>query len=466
MTDQARPFHQHLARLRAPPAAYRVDRPCTLGDGIDAPSDREATAAELAGRLTCFVPASGAATRLFGALTDLDLRETPDLDALRARAAHDPAARETLETITRWRELPVAALAALPEPSDLAAWVRALRDSGLPGRPKALLPFHDVDGAPSLPLRLHLAQALALADGPVVAHFTASPELRDELHRQARAIAAALPGGDRLRVEISEQDPATNLPAIELDGRPVRAGERYLCRPGGHGALLANLPADGDLVILHNVDNAPHPDRLPALLPHRRRLLGTLLDLLDARDGHVRAVRAEPSAAADARAWLTATFGLTGSDDAASALVDLDRPLRVCGVVPNAGQPGGGPFWGPDPSGRLTRQIVEAAELDRDDPAQARALRASTHFNPVDLACALRDVDGHPYDLARFVDRSRWIVTTKAHEGRPIRCLEHPGLWNGGMAGWLTLFVEVPPETFTPVKTLHDLLSPAHRGAP
>jgi hypothetical protein len=467
MTDAARTFHRHLERLRAPARPYRVDRPCTRGDGIHPAPDDGAGPEALAGRLTCFVPASGAATRLFSPVLDLDPRRIPDLEALRRAAAREAGLRPALDVVTRWAELPIVDAVTLPDPArDLGAFVCAVRDSGLPGRPKALLPFHRVAGAPTSPIRAHLAAALALAEGTVDVHFTASADLRDDLAEAAAALAAALPGGGRLRIAVSVQDPATDLPAIELDGRPVQRDGRYVCRPGGHGALLHNLPAGADLLLVHNIDNAPHPDRLGEILPHRRRLLAALLDLVAARDAHVRAVRARPDAAADARRFLATGFGLVGPEDPAAVLRDLDRPIRVCGMVPDDGQPGGGPFWGPGPEGRVTTQIVEGAEIDRDDPAQAAALAASTHFNPVDLACALRDADGATYDLDRFVDGERWIVTTKTMDGRPIRCLEHPGLWNGGMAGWLTRFVEMPPETFNPVKTLHDLFSPRHRGAP
>jgi hypothetical protein len=141
----------------------------------------------------------------------------------------------------------------------------------------------------------------------------------------------------------------------------------------------------------------------------------------------------------------------------------LDRPLRVCGMVQNSGEPGGGPFWVSGRDGRLSRQIVEATQVERSDPQQAAILAAATHFNPVDMACALHDGCGRPYALERFIDPDAAIVATKLQNGQPVRILERPGLWNGAMAGWHTLFVELPASTFNPVKTLFDLLRPAHQ---
>ncbi|HEY0783944.1 MAG TPA: DUF4301 family protein, partial [Thermoanaerobaculia bacterium] len=146
-------------------------------------------------------------------------------------------------------------------------------------------------------------------------------------------------------------------------------------------------------------------------------------------------------------------------------LIDaLARPLRVCGVVRNSGEPGGGPFWVEAPDGRVSLQIVETSQIDPRSPEQQAVLAASTHFNPVDVACALRDRNGRPYDLASFVDPATVFIAKKSHEGRPLLALERPGLWNGGMAGWNTVFVEVPDATFAPVKTVLDLLRPEHQG--
>lgn len=463
-------FQQQLTRLRSPSKPVALRRPSTLGDGIDPPPPDPGPLDEtMAARLSFFVPASGAATRLFGALMQLDPVRLADLHALQSHVQDlAPSARPALDAARGWRDLAFAPTIDLPDPArDLPGFLRALHDSDLPGSPKALLPFHRIDGEPAPPLRAHLAEVVALcgaATSPVDVHFTAAAEHLSAVQEQARRAAAAL-NAEHLRLHVSTQDPATDLPAIELDGRPVRVGERTLCRPGGHGALLKNLPSTADILLIKNIDNAAHPDHLPELIPWRRRVVAALLDLEREHHAHLRAVRAQASAATAARDWLAA-FGLTGSTQASAVLEDLHRPLRVCGMVPNQGQPGGGPFWVRRTDGRITQQIVEGVEVDHDDLSQHQCLRASTHFNPVDLACSLRDVDGEPYDLQSFVDSDRWIHTTKVHQGRPIRCLEYPGLWNGSMAGWITRFVQVPAITFNPVKTVADLLSPRHQARP
>ena len=151
-------------------------------------------------------------------------------------------------------------------------------------------------------------------------------------------------------------------------------------------------------------------------------------------------------------------------DDTQTLLDKLDRPVRVCGMVPNSGEPGGGPFWVRGRDGRVTRQIVEGAQIDKSDPEQAKILAGSTHFNPVDMVCGVSDWRGRPYDLNRFVNEDAVIITSKRMEGQELKVLELPGLWNGAMAGWHTLFVEIPPEAFNPVKTVFDLLRPAHQA--
>jgi hypothetical protein len=235
--------------------------------------------------------------------------------------------------------------------------------------------------------------------------------------------------GARFLVTFSEQAPSTDTIAGDPAGGPFRtATGELLFRPGGHGALLANLAdlahAGADVVLVKNVDNVvPEARRGPTLL-WKRLLTGLLARLED--EGR------------------------------------RDRPIRVCGVVRNEGEPGGGPFWVAGPDGE-SLQIVESAQADLKDPAQAAVWKAGTHFNPVDLACSLRDASGRPFDLRRFVDEEAVFISEKTHEGLPLKALERPGLWNGTMAFWETVFVEVPKETFAPVKTVLDLLRPEHR---
>jgi hypothetical protein len=228
--------------------------------------------------------------------------------------------------------------------------------------------------------------------------------------------------GARFSVSFSEQSSATDTIAGGADGGPFRtASGGLLFRPGGHGALLKNLGdvarAGGDVVLVKNVDN---------VVPDARRgptLLWTRLERTSRRE----------------------------------------RPIRVCGVVRNEGEPGGGPFWVGGP-GAPSLQIVESAQVDLKDPGQAAIWNTATHFNPVDIACSLREPSGKPFDLSRFVDENAVFIAEKTHDGKPLKALERPGLWNGAMAFWETVFVEVPRETFAPVKTVLDLLRPEHHS--
>jgi len=210
------------------------------------------------------------------------------------------------------------------------------------------------------------------------------------------------------------------------------------------------------------------PDHLRApAIEWMQLLLGHVATLQADRDRHLVALgaAASPAARASALDFARAGLGLDVATDAAVATLValLDRPLRVCGVVRNTGEPGGGPFWVRDADGRCSAQIVESAQIDLSNPDQRRAFASATHFNPVFLACAVRDAHGRAYDLRRFVDPRAVFISHKSKDGRELKALERPGLWNGAMAHWTTLFVEVPNATFTPVKTINDLLRPAHQ---
>jgi hypothetical protein len=256
-----------------------------------------------------------------------------------------------------------------------------------------------------------------------------------------------------------------------MDGRPFRSSNgRLLLRPSGHGALIDNLDdLGGDIVLVKNIDNVA-PDRLREPTLTWSRLLGGLaLDLQAGAFELMEALeRGEPDAIVEASRFAAGHFhrGSSGEPPRAEAAIALlDRPIRICGMVVNEGDPGGGPFWVRDGSGGLSLQIVEGAQINHDKPGQRAALAASTHMNPVFMACALADRSGRSYDLKRFMDPGAVIIARKSHEGRDLLALERPGLWNGAMSGWNTVFVETPVEVFNPVKTVVDLLRPAHQPA-
>jgi len=487
---------RQLALLRSPPLAFLVDRPCTVGDGIRRLDRAEVDelaeafeAARRAGRATKLVPASGAATRMFRSLSALR-SEDPfpgDEDSRRRRAVGDPAAAHLLRLRERLAEFPfypalqevLARDGRVVEDASDSEILDALldsRDLGLADRPKGLIPFHRYAGGEvRSAFEEHLAEgAEYVRDGHGVArfHFTVGPEHRDAFHKAAQLAAAVIGGRDtRFRVELSTQSPATDTLAITPAGEPFRTGSgRLLLRPGGHGALIGNLAQSaGDLVFLKNVDNVLPRDRHAEVARWQAALGGLLVRVQDAvhRLLHRIVDQDDAEATMEGLGWIRSELGLeppAGADR--DWLRDrLERPLRVAGVVENTGEPGGGPFWTRRPDGSITPHIVERAEIDLEREDQVAILSRATHFNPVQIACALRDRHGRLFDLPRFVDEQAVFVARKSHEGRPLVALERPGLWNGAMAGWNTLFVEIPGDHFAPVKTVFDLLRPAHRGS-
>jgi hypothetical protein len=485
-----------LAHFASPPAALSLLRPCRASDGVKILSEGEQEAAlaawakaSAAGRFSKFVPASGAASRMFKALSAF--LESGTTDARAAAAAGDADAKEVaafldgLPRLAFERDLSDAAARLGVAEGDARGIVSAmlsregLRYSEIP---KGLIPFHRSPEGPWTPFEEHLAEAAAhaaRADGLCRLHFTVAEEWLAPFEALASRAKARLEPELRARFEISFsiQHRSTDTIAAEGDGSPFRQKDgSLLFRPGGHGALLLNLQElGGDLVYLKNIDNVVPRARQP-LVVLWKKLIGGHLALLEERVSEYLAAAADPKAPdlLLRRGLLFArdAFGHEGAEallDASPAAVRaflagaLDRPVRVCGVVRNEGEPGGGPFWVRDAAGRVSAQIVESSQVDAREPGQKEVWSKSTHFNPVDLVCSLRDPAGRPRALPRFVDPGTVFISRKSKDGRDLLALERPGLWNGAMAGWNTVFVEVPLATFAPVKTVLDLLRPDHQ---
>jgi hypothetical protein len=341
--------------------------------------------------------------------------------------------------------------------------------------PKGRLLFHrDANGARTA-FEEHLVEAARYArrkDGTCRLHFTVSVEHRrgfealfDRVGPEwARQLDA------RWELDWSHQQPSTDTLAADTNGNPMRDVEgQIVFRPGGHGALIENIGQLGaDLVYVKNIDNV-QPEHARAATVLWKKLLGGLLAQTE-RQVHrwVRILSDEQATSSEieeAAEFARGAFAIdvSGADSRETLMRLLHRPLRVAGVVKNTGEPGGGPFWVRGSDGQARPQIVETAQVDPGDASQQAILGKSTHFNPVDLVCAVRDAAGKPFDLSAYIDEDSAIVTTKSSAGRDLRALERPGLWNGAMAGWNTIFVEVPIETFSPVKSVLDLLRPEHQ---
>ena len=492
---------RQIALFRDPPPYTRVLRPCQPGDGILSISvAMQASllacfdAAARRGRIAKFVPASGAATRMFKDL--LAFLAEPE-------GAEMPGpVRTFFDNLPRFAFYEDLAAALGADGIDLEEAVRKgehrlvlsylLEKPGLgyADLPKGLLPFHCYPEGPRTPFAEHLVESAAIArddNGLCLLHFTVSPEHQDGFERLLDRVRPGLEERYDCRFEVtfSTQRHSTDTLAVDPQNQPFRQDDgTLLFRPGGHGSLIDNLKDLGregwDVVLLKNIDNVVPDDRKPVVHLWKRLLGGCLLsvrerafthlDRLEALDG-VQGDEAETVlrqaagfVAVELCRPLPEGFEETDPRERKQFLMDvLDRPIRVCGVVRNQGEPGGGPFWVESPSGGISPQIVEASQIDSRDPEQQAVLKASTHFNPVDVACGLCDRHGEPYDLHRFIDPATVFISEKSHEGRPLKALERPGLWNGAMAGWNTVFVEVPDATFAPVKTVLDLLRPEHQ---
>lgn len=485
------------------PAAQLL-RPCTLGDGVMAIAESEMadllatyTEATRIGRVMKFVPASGAATRMFKSLSALANRRPPlDREGLeQGVAAGDEDCKAgkvffaSLERFAFHAELKKSLAAADLELETLCREGRygeilafLLQPKGLNygNLPKGLITFHRYPEGNRTPLEEHLAEAVDYAsdaDGVARIHFTVSPEHLPAVEAHVHtAVTRYLEAGVRLEVSFSTQKSSSVTIAVDAHNEPFRTDSDLLVfRPAGHGALLSNLnDLQGDIVFIKNIDNVV-PDHLKGDTYLYKRLLGGLLiNLQDRIFAFLRAMAADEGdnaffheLATFSRQWLNlpapANFANKPREELkAHWLALLNRPLRVCGMVRNQGEPGGGPFWVLD-GDDASVQIVEKAQIDLSIPDQQTAFAGATHFNPVDLVCGLRDYQGNSFHLPDYVNPDTGFVTAKSKDGVELKAMELPGLWNGSMAYWNTVFVEVPLTTFNPVKTVNDLLRPEHQ---
>lgn len=462
--------------LLDPPAALDLVRPATVGDGIMRLSpederrlDQRGKDVAARGEVTKFVPASGAATRMFAdlaaALDEPDLLEGSEVERFVAELDRFPFAPQLKRVVERGEDRESRESRRLL----LATLLR--RDGlGYGSLPKGLIPFHSYEEEARTAVAEHVREGVlhACDESRILRmHLTVTESARDSFAAEVRHEAEAL--GVEVDLTLSVQDPATDTIAIGEDRRIFRdENGNLLWRPGGHGALLRNLAMiETPYVSIKNVDNV-RPDKHHAELARWKRMLVGVVDEIREQllELWPAVKRNDPAGVEAAIRVVERLFGRTarpGIDSQQFALEALDRPLRVCGVVRNEGEPGGAPFW-VRRQNEETVQIVESAQVDMSNERQKKVFGSSTHFNPVDIAASIQDPEGRPYDLDRFVDREAVFVSSKTYLGQPVRAIERPGLWNGAMAGWNTMCVEVPSFTFAPVKTIFDLLRPEHRS--
>lgn len=471
----------------------RLDSAATVGHGILAPTDAEREEyirqwdAYKAGkhRVTKFVPASGAASRMFKNLFEFLGADynTPKTDFEKKFFDH-------IHSFAFYNDLNAAcmdntgknidALMAGKDYKPIVANLLEAAGLNYGALPKGLLKFHRYADGVRTPLEEHLVEGALYAagrTGKVNVHFTVSTEHRELFTKlvEEKVAVYAKKYGVEYDVSFSEQKPSTDTVAADMENKPFRDKGKLLFRPGGHGALIENLnDLDADVIFIKNIDNVV-PDRLKEdTVTYKKLIAGVLvtlqkqvfeyLELLDG--GKYTHAQLEEIIRFLQQTLCCRKPDIKDLEDADLVIYlrkKLNRPMRVCGMVKNVGEPGGGPFLAYNADGTVSLQILESSQIDMNDPAKKEMFEKGTHFNPVDLVCAVRDYKGNKFDLVKYVDKATGFISYKSKNGRELKALELPGLWNGAMSDWNTVFVEVPLSTFNPVKTVNDLLREQHQ---
>lgn len=433
-------------------------------------------------KIVKFVPASGAATRMFKSLFEFleskKLNKDTEEVLLKLNSfAFYPELKELLNReglSTEEKDNPDVKLKIID---------KILNNTGLNygNLPKGLLKFHLYSDYARTAFEEHLAEGAMYAVGKnnqVNIHFTVSKEHREGF---SNILQKVIQGYEKIfkvsfDIKFSEQKPSTDTIAANANNEPFRDKNGELVfRPGGHGALLDNLnDIDADIIFIKNIDNVV-PDKLKEpTIKYKKALAGLLIKLQTTIKNYLELLNSEnDKKISEIQSFTSENLGykFSGNFSSLSSREQIDqlktvlnRPIRICGMVRNQGEPGGGPFWIENTDGSQSLQILESSQFNFSIPAHKSAFQGSSHFNPVDLICATKDSTGKPFDLHKYRDPDTGFISSKSKDGKELKALELPGLWNGSMAYWNTVFVEVPVETFNPVKTINDLLRPQHLG--
>ncbi len=494
-------FYQQLQTFRKGISHTILDRPCKIDDGIKqfSHTDLEHYAylfkqAMASGRITKFVPAAGAASRMFKTL--LTTFEQNHLEQGAQILSNNLSSRSKdiegmelffhkLESFAFFADLK-AKLADQgiqnPEKTYPKNWRAILKTllfpSGLnyANLPKGILPFHQYADHIRTPIEEHIREGCAYtidSSETVRIHFAISQEHEQLIQEHITQVLKRIQSSNiNFDITLSYQPSYTDTIAVDLDNHPIRnsSGE-LIFRPGGHGALLENLcNLQGDIVFIKNIDNV-----VPECLAdqhnfHKTALAGYLVTIQQQLFTYLEKLSLkylQENQLSEIFEFAQRILGISTPSNTKAQSPELqqqflfkrlNRPLRVCGLVPNISQPGGGPFWVRQSDGSKALQIVEPTQFDNDSNEQQMIWRSGTHFNPVDIVCGVRNFRNKPFKLHDFANLKGGLISMKFHEGQNIRALELPGLWNEAMAYWNTVFIEVPPSTFNPVKTVFDLL--------
>jgi len=478
-----------------------LHRPATIGDGILELSDQDFnTYSEYFDRkkntlkLKKFVPASGAASRMFQFLNEFLNEFDAGKESINAYINRKKGTSLSvflvgLEKFPFYNEIEMS----LQENySNFKSWSKDLKyfyfikkmltdpDFNYANKPKGILPFHKYSTHIASPIEEHLNESsmYACSNGVANLHFTVSEEHQEGFESIIDSIKDKIQNqyGIDIKINFSYQLKSTDTLAVDVQNNPFRDGNgRLVFRPGGHGALIENLNSlSADIVFIKNIDNVIQ-NHIESIALYKKALAGILIELQQQVFDFLHVIEEGDNTAGIVNAiviFIKEKLGIDIEDNFSkytpqnqiSALQEiLNRPIRVCGMVKNEGEPGGGPFWVIHKKGNVSLQIVESSQVNNLNQEQLEILKRATHFNPVDLVCGIKDYKGRNFDLTQFVDAESGFIVEKSKGGQTLKAYELPGLWNGAMAKWITVFVQVPLITFNPVKTVNDLLKPAHQ---
>jgi len=479
-----------------------LDRAAVINDGIIVFSSDEAKYYsnffdEKKGKLKLkkFVPASGAASRMFKFLSEfindfklgeesinayINRKKERDLSVFLVAKEKFPFYKTILEATKK-------------SISDFDSWDNDTRDYwfiktmlsssyfDFSNKPKGVLPFHKYESHTATAIEEHLNECsyYAASNESSNLHFTVSEEHQKGFETIINEVIEKVESHSKIKINIkfSHQHKATDVIAVDLNGIPFRdENDAIIFRPGGHGALIENLNnLNADVIFIKNIDNVIQ-NHLETIALYKKSLAGILIQYQEMIFKFMRTLNSDSVSNDDLNEmvnYIKTKLNIAIKEDFARYTKEskveylqtiLNRPIRVCGMVKNEGEPGGGPFWVADKKGKTFLQIIESSQIDTKDESQVKIFESATHFNPVDLVCGIKNYNGQKFDLLRFIDANSGFVVEKNKNGKPYKAFELPGLWNGAMAKWITIFVEVPLITFNPVKTVNDLLKPAHQS--
>jgi hypothetical protein len=495
---QVQQFKEGFPHLRIVKAATINDGILRIDDSLKQEYIKTYSNEAPARKVIKFVPASGAASRMFKALfafmrsyqgTDEEYEQLISDEKYRPvfhffKRIEEFAFYDTLKA--RYQEKHGMSLSeAILQRRYVSVLETLLAEDGLGyGQlPKGLLEFHRYEGNSRTPVEEHLVEGAHYCRNKhdeIFIHFTVSPEHREAFKKLILDVKEQYEKkyGVTYHISFSEQKPSTDTIAVDPNNEPFRNEDgSLLLRPGGHGALIENLnDLEGDLVFIKNIDNVV-PDKIKQETYEHKMMLGGILlsyqakvfdylHLLHEADSISKEKIEEIRHFVENQLCVISPQVFTAMEDAekiAYLFQKLDRPIRICGMVKNEGEPGGGPFWAENEDHSTSLQIVESAQVDMGDEEQKGIFKNATHFNPVDIVCSLRNFQGDKFDLPKYIDPQTGFISEKSKDGKALKALELPGLWNGSMSDWNTIFVEVPIITFNPVKTVNDLLREQHQ---